>query len=75
MKQIEGKIVSTKMSKTVVVEVERMVKHYLYQKISRHSKKFKAQNLDFDLKEGDRVKITPVRPISKDTHYKVIAKL
>lgn len=74
MKLIQGKVTSNKMSKTVVVEVERMVKHKLYQKIMRRTKKFKADSAELTLNIGDSVKITPVRPLSKDKHYKVVSK-
>lgn len=75
MKVLEGKITSAKMAKTVVVEVERMVKHKLYQKILRVTKKYKAHYEGMILNAGDRVKISSCRPLSKDIHYKVISKL
>ena len=75
MKILKGKITSIKMAKTVVVEVERLVKHPLYQKFMRRSKKYKAHNPDLILNVGDLVSIKPVRPISKDKHYQVINKI
>ena len=63
------------MTKTVIVEVERLVKHPLYQKFMRRSKKYKAHNPDLILNVGDLVSIKPVRPISKDKHYQVINKI
>jgi len=75
MKILKGKITSIKMTKTVIVEVERLVKHPLYQKFMRRSKKYKAHNPDLILNVGDLVSIKPVRPISKDKHYQVINKI
>ena len=75
MKSLTGKVVSVKMLKTVVVEVERMVKHPLYQKIMRKTKKFKVHNDALSIKEGDTVKIVPTRPLSKEKHFKVVEKI
>lgn len=74
-KILEGKVVSTKMQKTVVVEVERMFRHPLYKKVIRRHKKYKAHNEKLDLKEGDLVRIKECAPISKDKHFVVIEKL
>jgi small subunit ribosomal protein S17 len=74
-KILTGTVVSTKMQKTVVVKVERKFRHPLYEKVITRHKKYKAHNEDFDLKEGDVVKIIETRPISKDKHFKVIEKL
>ena len=75
MKLLMGTVISNKMSKTVIIEVERSVKHPLYQKYMRRTKKYKAHNPDLVLNIGDMVSIKPVRPISKDKHYQVVAKL
>ncbi|OGG04054.1 30S ribosomal protein S17 [Candidatus Gottesmanbacteria bacterium RBG_16_37_8] len=75
MKQFSGKVISAKMSKTVVVELERQVKHKLYKKILKRTKKIKAHNEDLSLKEGDLVKVVATRPISKEKHFKVIKKI
>jgi len=74
-KILTGKVVSTKMQKTVVVKVERKFRHPLYEKVVTYYKNYKAHNEDFDLKKGDVVKIIETRPISKDKHFKVIEKL
>jgi len=74
-KILTGTVLSTKMQKTVVVKVERKFRHPLYEKVITSHKKYKAHNEDFDLKEGDLVKIVETRPISKDKHFKVIEKL
>jgi len=75
MKILTGTVISNKMPKTVVIEVERLVKHPFYQKYMRRSKKYKAHNPNLTLNIGDQVSIKPVRPISKDKHYQVVAKL
>ena len=72
MKTLIGKIVSTKMQKTVVVEVETSRRHPLYKKIIKKRKKFKAHNEDLKLKIGDKVEIVQTRPISKEKHFKVV---
>ncbi|MGB9883117.1 MAG: 30S ribosomal protein S17 [Microgenomates group bacterium] len=74
-KILTGKVVSTKMMKTVVVEVERKITHPLYKKVIVRHKRYKAHNDDFKLEIGDIVKIQETRPISKDKHFQVIEKL
>lgn len=74
-KIFKGKVVSTKMQKTVVIEVEKVFRHPLYKKVVRRQKKYKAHNDKFNLKDGDLVKIKETRPISKDKHFAVIEKL
>ena len=74
MKQITGLIVSTKMLKTVVVEVVRRWTHPLYAKTITRRKKYLAHN-ELDLKVGDKVIIVETRPISKRKKWKVIKKI
>mgnify|MGYP003729964195 CR=1 FL=1 len=74
-KTLVGKIVSTKMKKTVVVKVERKFRHPLYEKVIVRHKKYKAHNDALNLKEGDIVKIIKTRPLSKDKHFRVLEKL
>lgn len=66
-----GKVVSTKMEKTVVISVERSFKMPIYKKVIRRHKKYKAHNEDLKINEGDTVEIIKIRPISKDKHFKV----
>lgn len=75
MKTMTGKIVSVKMSKTVVVEVEKQKLHPLYKKLMTKSSKFKVHSEESSLKAGDRVKIVSTRPLSKEKHFKVEEKL
>ena len=66
----QGLVVSNKMDKTVVVEIERRVQHPLYGKVVQRSKKFKAHDL-LSCDIGDRVEITETRPISKEKRWRV----
>lgn len=74
-KTLIGKVVSTKMTKTVVVMVERKFRHAVYHKVIIRHKKYKVHNEKLDLKLGDTVKIEETKPISKDKHFIVIEKL
>jgi small subunit ribosomal protein S17 len=69
---LKGVVVSDKMDKTVVVSVSRFVKHPLYGKFYKVSKKYKAHDEDNACKIGDQVEILETRPISRDKHFKVI---
>jgi small subunit ribosomal protein S17 len=60
-----GKVVSSKMHKTVVVKVERMVPHPLYGKFIRRSSKVLAHDADGSCGEGDTVQVQSTRPMSK----------
>ena len=67
-----GVVVSNKMTKTVVVKVERRVPDRQYGKIVTQAKKFKAHDEKQECKPGDRVRIVETRPISKDKRWKVL---
>ena len=67
-----GKVVSDKMDKTMVVAVEDSVKHPLYKKIVKRTKKLKAHDEKNECKIGDRVEIMETRPISKTTHFRLL---
>jgi small subunit ribosomal protein S17 len=60
-----GKVVSSKMNKTVVVKIERVVPHPLYGKYIRRSSKVLAHDEDGTCREGDTVQVQSTRPISK----------
>ena len=66
-----GTVVSDKADKTVVVQVERKVKHPLYGKIIRRSKKYHAHDEANEYKPGDIVRIEETRPISKTKTWAV----
>jgi small subunit ribosomal protein S17 len=67
----EGIVVSTKMEKTVVVNVIRRTQHPLYGKVVIRSKKFKAHDI-IGCDEGDRVEIMECRPISREKRWRVV---
>lgn len=66
-----GKVVSNKMDKTVVVRVERRVKHPVLGKIVMRSAKYKAHDETNVYNEGDTVEIAETRPISRSKAWKV----
>ena len=66
-----GVVVSDKMDKTVVVKVDRIVKHPVYNKYIRRTAKYKAHDEANSCKLGDRVIIVESRPLSKDKCWKV----
>ena len=67
-----GKVVSDKMQKTVVVAIDRLVQHPLYQKGVKHTIKFKAHDENNEAHIGDTVKIVQTRPLSKDKCWRVV---
>src|SRR5260370_21817974 len=71
IKRREGTVVSAKMTKTVLVKVDRIVEHKLYGKRERRSTKFMAHDERGECKEGDRVQITESRPLSKNKRWRV----
>jgi small subunit ribosomal protein S17 len=72
---LTGQIVSDKTDKTVVVKVERRVKHPLYGKIIKRSKKYHAHDEANEFKQGETVRIEETRPISKLKTWKVIDRV
>ncbi len=72
-KTFQGVVTSDKMDKTVVVRVDRYVKHAKYQKYYTISKKYKAHDEGNTYKIGDKVTIAETKPLSKDKRFKVVA--
>jgi len=66
-----GEVVSTKMTKTIVVEVSRRVPHPLYKRIIGKRKKFYAHDEEEKAKLGDTVRIIECRPLSKLKHWQL----
>jgi small subunit ribosomal protein S17 len=66
-----GQVVSTKMAKTIVVEVSRRVPHPLYKRIVKKRKKFHAHDEEGSAKMGDIVKIVECRPLSRMKHWRL----
>jgi small subunit ribosomal protein S17 len=67
-----GMVVSNKMKKTVVVSVERRVKHALYGKYIKKTSKFMAHDENNDAKEGDKVLIMETRPLSRRKRWRLV---
>ena len=67
-----GKVVSNKMDKTIVVAIEDNVKHPLYGKIIKTTKKFKAHDELNECGIGDKVMIMETRPLSKDKNWRLV---
>ncbi|HEU5299466.1 MAG TPA: 30S ribosomal protein S17 [bacterium] len=67
-----GLVVSDKMEKTVVVQVETLRRHPKYGKTLRHVVKFKAHNEGNEARSGDRVLIMETRPLSKEKRWRVV---
>jgi small subunit ribosomal protein S17 len=69
---IEGIVISDKMDKTIVVRVERLVKHPVFHKYIKRYVKYKAHDENNDCKTGDRVMISESRPLSKEKRWRMI---
>ena len=71
---LQGVVVSDKQDKTVVVKVESKIKHPLYGKFIRRSKKYSAHDEANAVKAGDNVRIQECRPISKNKTWEVVTE-
>ncbi len=71
-RRIVGRVVSDKMDKTVSVAIERLIKHPVYGKYIRRTTKVLAHDAENTCKEGDRVAISEIRPISKNKSWAVV---
>jgi small subunit ribosomal protein S17 len=72
---LTGRVVSTKMQKTVAVEIERLIKHDVYGKYIRRTTKLLAHDETGASHEGDLVKIAPCRPMSRHKSWKLVEVL
>jgi small subunit ribosomal protein S17 len=70
-RQVVGVVVSNKMDKTVVVAVERMVKHAMYHKFTKRRTRFAAHDEQNSCQIGDKVMITESRPLSRSKRWRV----
>jgi len=68
----QGRVESNKMQQTIVVAIEQIIRHPLYGKTMRRTKKFKAHDENNDCGIGDTVEIMETRPISKDKRWRVV---
>jgi small subunit ribosomal protein S17 len=68
---LTGRVVSTKMQKTIAVEIERLIRHEMYGKFIRRTTKLLAHDENAESKEGDTVEIVPCRPLSRRKSWKL----
>ena len=71
-KILQGKVVSSKMKDTIVVAVDRFIKHPKYDKFFKVTKRFKVHDAGNRKKVGEMVNIIECRPMSKDKHFRVV---
>ena len=72
---LTGRVVSTKMQKTITVEIERLIRHMPYGKFIRRTTKLLAHDENKEAREGDTVSIVPCRPLSRRKSYKLVSVL
>jgi small subunit ribosomal protein S17 len=70
-RSLTGRVVSTKMQKTIAVEIERLIRHEQYGKFIRRTTKLLAHDENSESKEGDTVQIVPCRPLSRRKSWKL----
>ncbi len=75
MRKLQGIIVSDKMQKTRIVEVERLKKHPRYQKFYKVTQRFKAHDEKNEYKTGEKVIIQDSRPLSKDKRWVISGRV
>jgi small subunit ribosomal protein S17 len=71
VKRREGTVVAAKMTKTIVVQVDRLVEHPLYGKRIHQRKRYMVHDERSECGEGDRVLIIETRPLSRNKHWRV----
>ncbi len=74
-RKLTGTVISDKMTKTIVVRVERVKAHPKYKRRYKVHKNYKAHDEKGEFHIGDRVIIEEIQPISKDKHWKVLGKI
>ena len=70
---LSGVVVSSNSNKTIIVDVTRRIKHKLYKKIIRQTKKYHAHDENNDFNVGDTVSIIESKPISKLKNWRVVS--
>ena len=71
----EGTVLSDKMEKTIVVKVDRLIKHRQYGRVIKAATKFKVHDAQNQAKAGDKVRIMETRPLSKEKRWRLIEVL
>lgn len=75
IKTLTGTVLSNKMEKAIVVQIERRYSHPVYKKVVTTYKKIKARNEIEGVNVGDLVTIQETRPLSKEIRFKVVSKI
>ena len=71
-KVLLGEVVSNRMQKTITVKVERRVRHPIYERVVKRSKKFHVHDEHQQCQIGDQVRIIETRPLSKTKHWRLL---
>jgi len=67
-----GKVISNKMDKSIVISVERLIRHPLYERVVRRTSKLVAHDEANECRVGDRVKVMETRPLSKTKRWRLV---
>ncbi len=70
--EVVGHVISSRMTKTIAVQVYRLVRHVKYGKFIRRSSVFKAEDTKQEAKIGDQVRLVETRPLSKQKRWKLV---
>jgi small subunit ribosomal protein S17 len=73
LRTLTGRVVSSKMNKTIAVEVERLIKHPRYGKYIRRTTKLLAHDETNESREGDTVQISECRPLSRNKSWRLVS--
>jgi small subunit ribosomal protein S17 len=71
-KVLSGEVVSDRMDKTITVRVERRIRHAIYERVIRRSKKYHAHDEQNECRIGDQVRIIETRPLSKTKRWRLL---
>ena len=74
-KRLQGRVVSDKQEKTIIVDVQRRFAHPMYKKIIKRNKRYQVHCEDTKSKVGDKVIMEETKPISKKKRFRVVQKL
>ncbi len=71
-KVLSGEVVSDRMDKTITVQVERRIRHAVYERVIKRSKKYHAHDEQNQCQIGDQVRIIETRPLSKTKRWRLL---
>ena len=69
---LSGEVISDRMNKTITVKVERRIRHAVYERVVRRSKKYHAHDENNQCQVGDQVRIIETRPLSKTKRWRLL---